>query len=42
MFKQNPAILFFRVKRNAPLSSKDVKFLLNQSREAKFVITSFS
>ena len=44
MFKQNPSILiffFFRVKVDAPLSSADVKFLLNQRREAKFVIASF-
>ena len=43
MFKQNPSILifFFRVKVDAPLSSTDVKFLLNQRREAKFVIASF-
>ena len=42
MFEQNPSILifFFRVKVDAPLSSADVKFLLNQRREAKFVITS--
>ena len=43
MFKQNPNILifFFRVKVDAPLSSTDVKFLLNQRREGKFVIASF-
>ena len=43
MFEQNPSILifFFRVKVDAPLSSADVKFLLNQRREAKFVIASF-
>ena len=43
MFEQNPSILnfFFRVKVDAPLSSADVKFLLNQKREAKFVIASF-
>ena len=33
MFKQNPSIL--------KVFSADVKFLLNQSREAKFAITSF-
>ena len=32
---------FFRVKVDAPLSSGNVKFLLNQRREAKFVIASF-
>ena len=44
MFEQNPSILifFFRVKVDAPLSSADVKFLLNQRREAKFVIVSAS
>ena len=43
MFKQNPNILifFFRLKVDAPLSSKDVKLLLYQRREAKFVIASF-
>ena len=42
MFKQNPSILiFFESKMDSPLSSTDVKFLLNQGREAKFVITSF-
>ena len=43
MFEQNPSILifFFRVKVDAPLSSADVKFLLNQMRETKFVIVSF-
>ena len=43
MFKQNPSILifFFRVKVDAPLSSIDVKFVLNQRREATFVIVSF-
>ena len=38
MFKQNPSILiffFFRVKTDATLSSKDVKFLLNQRRETQ-------
>ena len=44
MFEQNPSILnfFFRVKVDAPLSSADVKFLLNQKREAKFPIECFS
>ena len=44
MFEQNPSILifFFRVKVDAPLSSADVKFLLNQRREAKFAIECFS
>ena len=32
---------FSRVKVHAPLSSADVKCLLNQRREAKFVIASF-
>ena len=43
MSKQNPSILFFffRVKVDAPLSSADVKFLLNQRREARFLIVSF-
>ena len=42
MFKQNPSILFFfQSKMDAPLSSTDLKFLLNQRREAKFVIVSF-
>ena len=43
MFKENPTVLkkFFRAKVDAPLSSIDVKCLLNQSREAKFVIASF-
>ena len=43
MSKQNPSILFFffRVKVDAPLSSADVKFLLNQRKETKFVIASF-
>ena len=42
MFKQNPSILifFFRVKVDALLSSADVKFLLNQRKEANFVIRS--
>ena len=41
MFKQNPTILiFFRVMVDAPLSSADVKFLLNQSRVDNFVIAS--
>ena len=34
-------IFFFRVKVDVPLSSVNVKFLLNQRREAKFVIASF-
>ena len=44
MFKQNPSIsiFFFRVKVDVPLSCPDVKFLLNQRREAKFVIVSAS
>ena len=33
--------IFLRIKLDAPLSSADVKFLLNQRREAKFVIASF-
>ena len=33
--------LFFRVKVDAPLSSADTKFLLNQRREAKFVSNLF-
>ena len=46
MFKQNPRVsifffFFFRLKVDGPFSSEDVKFLPNQSREAKFVITSF-
>ena len=43
MFKQNPNNLnfFFRVKVDAPLSSANVKFLLNQRKEAKFVIAYF-
>ena len=43
MFKQSPSILifFFRVKVDAPLSSADVKFLLNHRKATKFVIPSF-
>ena len=43
MFKQNPSILifFFQVKLDASFSSADVKFLLNERREAKFAIVSF-
>ena len=43
MFKQNLKSfkIFLRVKVDAPLSSADVKFLLNQRREGKFVIMSF-
>ena len=43
MFKQNPSILifFFQSKMDAPFSSTDVKFLLKQRKEAKFVIASF-
>ena len=43
MFKQNPSILifFFRVKVDATLSPLDVKFLFNQRREVKFIITYF-
>ena len=42
MFKENPVLKnFFRAKVDAPLSSTDVKCLLNQRREAKFVIASF-
>ena len=42
MFKQNSSIsIFFRVEVDAPLSSADVKFLLNQRRVAKFLIASF-
>ena len=47
MFKQNPRVsiffffFFFRLKVDGPFSFEDVKFLPNQSREAKFVITSF-
>ena len=42
MFKTKPHHFnfFFRVKVDAPLSSEDVKFLLNQRREAKFVTVS--
>ena len=42
MFKTKPQHFnfFFREKVDAPLSSADVKFLLNQRREAKFVIVS--
>ena len=39
MFKQKSSI--FKVKVDAPLCSADAKFLLNQRREAKFVIASF-
>ena len=44
MFKTKPQHFnfFFREKVDAPLSSTDVKFLLNQRREAKFVIASAS
>ena len=40
MFKKNSSILifFFRAKVDAPLSSADVKFSHNQSRETKFVM----
>ena len=43
MFKRNPGILKFisRLKVDAPLSSADVKFLINQRREAKFAIATF-
>ena len=43
MFKRNPGILKFisRVKVDAPLSSADVNFIINQRREAKFAIASF-
>ena len=42
MFKLNPSILiFFRVRVDALLFSVDVKFLLSQRGEAKFVIASF-
>ena len=43
MFEQNPSILiFFQSKTGCTtLSSADVKFLLNQRKEAKFVIATF-
>ena len=41
MFKQNPSILKKFSEVDTPLSSADVKFFINQRREAKFVIASF-